>query len=274
MMARDVTGQTRAGNPAVMSDETVAFAPSLEECDVVYVVRPGETNEALRYSLRSLINLPHRRIYVAGYCPSWVTGVIPIYRDQRNQSDQENSNANLLQATLDPDLSDDFIFMNDDFMVMEPLQALKPMHQGSLDARIRAYQAGNRMHQAYSLITTKRALVGLGWSSDGLLSYELHMPMLLNKQKVWRIFDYWLNYRHYPLFAMRPRTLYGNAYQLNGDLTSDAKGATEPQLGFISTTTGFSGPDAAAVKSRHSSPSPHEALPGAASRSRDRLSLT
>lgn len=257
---RDVTGQTRAGKLAAMSVETVALAPSLEECDVVYVVRPGDTNEALRYSLRSLANLPHRKVYVAGYCPSWLRGVIPVLRDQHNQADQENSNANLLMATLHPDLSDDFIFMNDDFMVMHPVETLPPMHQGSLQARIRAYEGSNRMHQAYSLITTQRALVGLGWRSEGLLSYELHMPMLMNKQKVWRIFDWWMNHQHLPLYALRPRTFYGNVQDIKGDLTSDAKGSAEPEERFISTTTGFSGLDAAYVRSRYSSPSRYEAI--------------
>lgn len=252
----EVTGQTRTGNPAVMPDETAA----LSSCDVVFVVRPGERNEALRYSLRSLKNLPHRKVYIVGYVPSWVRNVVPVFRDQSNQADQENSNANLLTATLQPELSDDFVFMNDDFFVLQPTDELSAMHQGPLDARIRAYRSGERMHQAYSLITTKRELLRLGWPPDTLSSYELHLPMLLNKQKLWRLFDYWLNYRHLPLFALRPRTLYGNVYKLNGSITQDAKGSADPQGQFTSTTTGFSGPDAALVQSRFSTRSPYEAV--------------
>jgi hypothetical protein len=44
--------------------------------DVVYVVRPGNRNEELRYSLRSIAaHLPHRRVWLAGFCPSWVRNI-------------------------------------------------------------------------------------------------------------------------------------------------------------------------------------------------------
>ena len=34
--------------------------------DLVYLVRPGEQNEELRWSLRSLVNLPHERVFEVG----------------------------------------------------------------------------------------------------------------------------------------------------------------------------------------------------------------
>ncbi|MFF3129757.1 hypothetical protein ACFVRD_48125 [Streptomyces sp. NPDC057908] len=52
-----------------------------ERPDIVYVVRPWNQNEQLRYSLRTLANLPHRRVWIAGYCPTWVgpdVGRIPV----------------------------------------------------------------------------------------------------------------------------------------------------------------------------------------------------
>jgi hypothetical protein len=226
----NVTEPTRAGNQAAMSDGTAGSRPDLSKCDVVYVVRPGDDNEELRYSLRSLANLPHRRVYIAGYAPQWCANVFPILTDQKNKPDQENSNANLKAALQDPELSDDFVFMNDDFYVMEPVEDIPALHQGLLDARITAYRAGGRMHQAYSLMVTRRALQQVPSAPDELLSYELHMPMLMNKRRALLMFKLW----RANLQGLRPRTLYGNLYHISGKETQDAKGRTESQEHFIS----------------------------------------
>lgn len=229
--------------------------------DIVYVVRPGDDNEALRYSLRSLTNIPHGKVIIAGYVPKWVRNVHYAERDQSQSSDQQNSGANLLLALKMPELSDDVIFMNDDFFIMEPMTDIPAFHQGSLDARIAAYETGNRMSQAYSLITTRRMLVHAGLARDTLLSYELHMPMPMNRHKALAMFHHWGN--GYPgavtaLYAMRPRTVYGNLFINEGIETKDAKGATQPVNGFISTLTGFSGPTAAGIRSEFATPSEYE----------------
>jgi hypothetical protein len=226
----NVTGPTRAGNQAVMSDGTAGPKLDLNRCDVVYVVRPGEDNEELRYSLRSLTNLPHRRVYIAGYVPAWCINVWPVWTNQKDKPDQENSNANLRAALQDPELSDDFIFMNDDFYITEPVTEVPDMHQGLLDERIATYKVGGRMHQAYSLMTTRRALKQVPTAPEQLLSYELHMPMVMNKRRALLMFKLW----RANLQGLRPRTLYGNLYHINGKETPDAKGATESQEHFIS----------------------------------------
>jgi hypothetical protein len=218
---------------------------TLRNMDVVYVVREGEDNESLRYSLRSVAeNLPHNRVVIAGYVPRWLRHFNYVLRNQQDKPDQENSNANLLAALQLPWLSDDFIFMNDDFFITEPMTSIPTLHQGSLDARIAAYETGNRMHQAYSLITTRRALVATGLARDKLLSYELHMPMVMNRKKALAMFEYW----DQPLFSLRPRTMYGNLFAIGGKETKDAKGVTQPIEGFISTSSGFDGPAATGIK--------------------------
>ena len=62
------------------------------EMDIVYVVRPGDENEALRYSLRSLANIPHRTVWIAGYRPKWCYGIVYVPRDQADQPDPTHSN--------------------------------------------------------------------------------------------------------------------------------------------------------------------------------------
>lgn len=202
--------------------------------DIVYVVRESEDNEALRYSLRSLVHLPHGKVFMSGYTPSWVRGVVSINREQDHAPDLANSNTNLYAALIQPDLSDDFIVMNDDFFIMEPVESIPVLHQGSLDARIAAYRTDNRFEQAYSLIRTKEWLEKNGYSS--LLSYELHMPMVYNRQKLLQVFHRW---QPYPLFTLRPRTCYGNVYHLNGQEVNDAKDSTNKEDVFISAGRDF-----------------------------------
>lgn len=40
--------------------------------DIVYFVKESAKNEELRYSLRSLKNFPHGRVWFYGYCPSFL----------------------------------------------------------------------------------------------------------------------------------------------------------------------------------------------------------
>ena len=44
--------------------------------DLVYIVKNSEVNEDLRYSLRSVAKfVPHDKIWIVGYKPSWVQNV-------------------------------------------------------------------------------------------------------------------------------------------------------------------------------------------------------
>ena len=234
----NVTRQTRTGNLVVTQDATAGAPkpPHTTLLDVVYVVRPGTNNESLRYSLRSLVNMPHGNVYISGGQPEWLHGTRGVVKDVGDMElpDQEDSNLNLYLAAGVPEVSENFIFMNDDFFIMEPITELDDFHQGSLDAKIASYRTDNRFHQAYSLITTKRELIKRGLGPD-LLSYELHLPMVFNKAKLMGMFNSWQE----PLFALRPRTMYGNLYNLKGVNTSDAKDSTNPEAKFLSSGTDF-----------------------------------
>lgn len=229
---------------------------SLKNCDIVYVVRYGEDNEALRYSLRSLDNIPHRYVYVFGYCPSWVRNVNYVYLNQTGKADQYNSNYNLLTACQTKAVSDNFIFMNDDFMVMQDIETLVPCHQGLLDDRIAGYKQGDRYTQAFSLVATRNELRKLLPGME-LYSYELHFPMLMNKQKILDMLSLWER----PLLSLRPRTFYGNLYANEGEYKQDVKGSTDKESEFISTITGFTGADADYVRTVFTEPGAYESVP-------------
>lgn len=229
----NVTAQTRTGKPPAMDGRDRSAT-----LDIVYVVRPGAENESLRYSLRSLTNLAHGKVYISGGMPPWCRDVYHIIKEvDQELPDQEDSNLNLLLAALDPDLSENFILMNDDFFIMQKGD-LPFMHQGPLQARIDQYRVGNRYHQAYSLIRTQGVLADLGIPPEEQLSYELHIPMVMNKANVIHMFNVWKE-TGLELFALRPRTMYGNLYKINGVNTQDAKETADPKARFLSTGVDF-----------------------------------
>ena len=134
--------------------------------DIVYVVRPGDRNEELRYSLRSLANLPHGRVWIAGYCPSWVTGVevIPV---QGQPGSHQTAKANLRAACEHSAVVEDFVYFNDDFFVMQPLERMPVMHRGTIDEAIRS---GMRSSYTRAMKVTRQILVERGIAEP--LCYE------------------------------------------------------------------------------------------------------
>lgn len=89
--------------------------------DVVYVIRPGDVNEELRYSLRSVAkHTPHRHVWIVGTVPSWVTNVktLPLPPQPEKFANQRQS---LTAACGARGVSDPFVLFNDDMFVVEPI---------------------------------------------------------------------------------------------------------------------------------------------------------
>lgn len=187
--------------------------------DIVYVVRPGDDNEELRYSLRSVAaNMPHRNIVIAGYKPDWVKDVryIPV---EQTGTKYQNAMANWVAAINDDYLSEDFILFNDDFYVMQPVEYLKTFHRGRVQDVIRIYD-----HRGGPYVTnmkrTAKLLNQLGVTEQ--FSYALHIPMFMNKTK-YKFLLGGIEAAGYPLEGVQMRTLYGNFWRVGGEYHDDVK---------------------------------------------------
>lgn len=171
--------------------------------DVVYYVRPGERNEALRYSLRSLVNLPHDAVWVVGYKPSWVTGV--EYLPLRTPGGPAANAIVLLSAACGVVPDDRFIVFNDDFYVMAPVDRVPMLHAGPLSERQRPEPGPLRAARA--------KLAELGVRDP--LDWTLHVPLEVMRQSlaaILRLVD-----RH------EWRTMYGNLAGITGERADDVK---------------------------------------------------
>ena len=178
--------------------------------DLVYICKSGD-NEELRYSIRSAVkNLNFDNLWVVGGKPNWYIGnhleVI------QNKSKYTNARNNLRAICNSSEISESFILMNDDFYIMNKVDNVPHMHGGPLANKIKQYEdlTGNTRY----VLMLKRTLLSLSrrFKKD-VLDYELHVPMVMEKQKLLTIIelpDLW-------------RSRYGNTFDIGGIEMEDVK---------------------------------------------------
>jgi hypothetical protein len=145
--------------------------------DVVYVCRDG-ANEELRYSLRSLANVPHDRVWIFGGWPRWVSNVTVVATPQRATKYAITTNS-LRVACEHPEVSDPFWLWNDD---MYAIAATEPKHydRGPVRKVLDIYQ-GHHPNSSYTLgMKATLAMLKANGHPDPL-SFELHIPLVVHK---------------------------------------------------------------------------------------------
>lgn len=192
--------------------------------DLVYLVRPGNDNEELRYSLRSVHrNMPHDRVWIFGHRPPWVsTAVRHVFIPQGDPAKLKRQNAMaLLAAIADRVDLDEFVLFNDDFFVTELTGPVPPpRHRGPLAA----FAEGRRVvapsgHYAGTMLRTVKLLTEAGLADA--LTYETHTPMAMTREQL----ELTLAYidRHAAGEMVAPRSILGNLHRLGGELIGNVK---------------------------------------------------
>lgn len=150
--------------------------------DVVYVVRPGE-NEELRYSLRSLVNFPHRRVFIAGSVPAWARNVIGIALTPLPEK-FANQRASLTAAVGDSMLTRTFWLLNDDHFVCEST-AGPSFHRGPFSTyRPRTLRGGQNPHSTWwQAVCSTAEWVAETHGIDPLIA-ETHSPLAFDKGRL------------------------------------------------------------------------------------------
>ncbi|MFE6549652.1 hypothetical protein ACFVHS_14835 [Streptomyces sp. NPDC057746] len=189
----------------------------MELLDLVVPVREGAVNQQLRYALRSWeANLLHRRVWIIGYRPPWLGGVGFISTRQTGRTKYANTTLAMRQACTNPEISDPFLYANDDLFVMEPLDAMPVLHRGPV-SRVEAYYASRASGQYLRGMRETRDLLVQHGHEDPL-SYELHVPLPVSKAGMLHALD---TGRH--LDVIHKRTAYGNLSQIGGVRIADVK---------------------------------------------------
>lgn len=211
--------------------------------DIVYVVKNGDKNPELRYSLRSLTNLPHGKVWMAGGKPGWIRNVEHVPTTQRGNK-FVNALKNL-EAVL-PQVSIEFVLMNDDFIILSPLERVPTLYM-----------------EVHGQTLAKQALVGVRkilarHGIEDLVSYELHVPFVYNRD----LLTDTLEQARGVHIAGYQRTLYGNLNRIGGTLATDVKVRNRlPDGPFVSTSEKtFQGGVGQMIRQLFPEPSPFECV--------------
>lgn len=205
--------------------------------DIVYFLKPGEISEEFLYSLRSLKNMPHAKIWLYGNKPEWIQGVnyIPV---RQNGTKWENTSRMLGKVARNRNITEDFILFNDDFFVLKPIVELPYYYCGNLKDRADECVIRRFPFERYSRYGEQLRQVSRYLKSNGNYSnnYELHIPMIFNRYKLAKALEL---IPHYGFSARR--SLYANTYEVGGIERPDVKIYTlsdmpEKNADFVSTT--------------------------------------
>ena len=156
--------------------------------DVLYVLGTGSLygkNDEIRYSLRSLEKhlSGMSRVFIVGECPSWSKGVIHIPCEDIHDP-ALNADGNIIHKVLTGCnsglLSDDFLFINDDHILLGDIaaNALPCFHKGDMTTYDDRFWAVNFWRGR--LKRTKDELVRRGLPA---LHFDTHTPIVMNKKK-------------------------------------------------------------------------------------------
>lgn len=207
--------------------------------DVVYINKNRGFSAELKHSLRTLKNIPHRDVYIIGEKPAWATN-IKFIKVAQNTGKYENAIRNLYEICKIKELSEDFIYMNDDFFILEKIDEIPNLNRGTISDVIYWYEQRKIFDSKY--VNTMRELDSIlkAMGIEEPLSYELHTPMVFNKKKLKKSLDKQIKIsgdktiRNY-------RTFYGNLYSLGGESIDDVKiydnlSISRPDWTFVSTS--------------------------------------
>jgi len=186
--------------------------------DAVYVCRDGE-NPELRYSLRTLPNVDHARVWVFGGAPTWLnTGTVTHHKRRQDNTPARSSRGHITAACKTPEVSDPFMLWNDDFYAMREIGTVGTYHRGLLVDHVEKMKA-HRTPWAKGLKQTAALLDRLGML-EGALSYSIHMPLIVHKAEMLEAIEL-ANKESAQHFHLR--TLYGVMTDLGGEEWVDPK---------------------------------------------------
>jgi hypothetical protein len=183
----------------------------MEKTDVVYVLGSGSNwqNNEIRFSLRSIVeNLKGLgNVYVIGEKPDWMQNVIHImWPDEFGPGNADgNIIRKVLRACKEESLSEQFLFINDDHLILKPIEASEVpyIHKGDMNTFPEIY-----FKRDYWRTRLKRTRDVLNFKELPCLHYDCHVPILFDKNvfpEVMSQFDYGIK----PGYTMK--SLYANS---------------------------------------------------------------
>lgn len=207
--------------------------------DIIYPYLKGD--DEIIYSLRSLANLPHSKVFIVGDRPEGIDLKKVCYIPFAQTKTKYKNTTDIIKMMCNNSaVSDDFILMNDDFFILKPIT--KPKEELNL-YRGNAFNVYEHYVQKYGnngyskgMLETAKCLQNIGIENP--LGYELHIPFIFNKNKFLQMYkDFGAQIEQINCF--HKRTFYGNLYNTGGTSIKDVKifafgGLPAPEQKFLS----------------------------------------
>ena len=172
--------------------------------DIVYVLQEWYYDcMELRISLRSLKNIPHGKVFIVWYKPDRVKNVIHIpCEDNDWRTPYANVEKKQIVICNDERISADFIFMNDDYYILKPISEIKYYKRWTVLDHAKNVLERHWFDYYYRTILLIDKVFPW-WDS-----YEVHTPIVFNKEKLLHIMDI------YKDSIAQKRSLYCNHYKV------------------------------------------------------------
>jgi len=189
--------------------------------DLVYAYKKTDTNE-LRYSIRSAVkHLKFDKIIILGEKPEWLDA-LEIYVPDTAATKAENV-INKLRATDDNRVSEDFIYMNDDFFLLQDYLEIPYYYNYTIKDWVEKYPREKGLHYEHLIKLYKEFPQGK--------YFEIHFPIVYNKKKLKAVIE------KYGLSdTLMTRSYYCNEYKVKAVQTKDYKDTHNLNSPFISTS--------------------------------------
>lgn len=198
---------------------------------LIVPVRPGDTNEELRFALRSWetnLILPDLHILTVGYKPNWLEPDHHIDGNRYKSMPLAVLDNVMIGAEYAADwYYEDAIYMNDDFFCMDPVGAVLPVRRDcSLAEQIKTFPGSPSQWWPTSLRLTASWLAGEGFPHPD--SYEVHRPLLASPGPMLEALSRWADANPLGTTESVPqwRTVYGTLNKVDAHPVKDAKLST------------------------------------------------
>lgn len=159
--------------------------------DIVYPIKKTILNEELKYSLRSLINIPHNKVFIIGDLAEFINEEEVYYIPANKLESRYKTTTNHLKlAVLNDNISEDFIWMNDDFFILKSITEKDLLlNRGLLRDQVAFYHKYHNPLTKFDRLVENATLElnHLGFVNP--ISFELHCPIIINKTKFKSIED-------------------------------------------------------------------------------------
>jgi hypothetical protein len=188
--------------------------------DIVYTLGTGSKykNHELRFSLRSIEKFltGYRKVWIVGECPDWLRNVNHIPATDSGKNPDHSIMLKITEACNHPDVSEDFLFFNDDHFLLSPFDAPEfPYYShGTLTSYVK-----NRGLDGYGrrANNTLQSLTKRGLTSQ---YFDVHTPIRYNKKAFLEVVTS-QNWDRTDGFIIK--SLYANALNIEGIEQKDGK---------------------------------------------------